>query len=130
MDWKIEYKPLLWISAFFLFAYFMPLGNTHFTQAVLAALDLTRWYAQKHVLLCLVPAFFIAGVIAVFISQAAVIKYFGAGTKKWLSYLVASVSGTILAVCSCTILPLFFQHPQTWCRVGPGHCLFVFRAGY
>jgi uncharacterized protein len=107
MNWKEEYKPFLWISGFFLFAYFMPIYNIEFKEAILSAFELTKWYAQEHVLLCLVPAFFIAGVIAVFISQAAVIKYFGAGAKKWISYAVASVSGTILAVCSCTILPLF-----------------------
>lgn len=107
MSWKIEYKKLLWILGFFLFAYHMPVGSGHFRQAVYESLALTKWYAREHVLLCLVPAFFIAGVIAVFISQAAVIKYFGASAKKYLSYAVASISGTILAVCSCTVLPLF-----------------------
>ena len=120
MNWKEEYKPLLWISGFFVLAYFMPLENPRFAESVMAALDLTRWYAQEHVLLCLVPAFFIAGVIAVFVSQAAVIKYFGAGTKKWISYAVASVSGTILAVCSCTILPLFSSIHKRGAGLGPG----------
>jgi hypothetical protein len=64
-------------------------------------------YAREHVLTCLIPALFIAGAIAVFVSQAAVIKYFGAGARKILSYSVASISGTVLAVCSCTVLPLF-----------------------
>ena len=64
-------------------------------------------YAREHVLTCLIPAFFIAGAIAVFVSQAAVLKYFGAQAKKVLAYSVASVSGTVLAVCSCTVLPLF-----------------------
>ena len=107
MDWKNEYKPFLWIFGFFLFAYFMPLESTKFEESMYSAFELTNWYAREHVLFCLIPAFFIAGVIAVFVSQAAVIKYFGANAKKWLSYAVASVSGTILAVCSCTILPLF-----------------------
>jgi len=107
MNWKSEYKTLLWIVSLFLFAFFLPLHNAQFRQSVFDALALTKWYAQEHVLLCLVPAFFIAGTIAVFISQASVIKYFGAGAKKWLSYTVASVSGSILAVCSCTVLPLF-----------------------
>ena len=119
MNWKEEYKPLLWISGFFIFAYLMPLENTRFANSIMAALDLTRWYAQEHVLLCLVPAFFIAGVIAVFISQASVIKYFGAGTKKWISYAIASVSGTILAVCSCTILPLFSGIHKRGAGLGP-----------
>jgi hypothetical protein len=74
----------------------MPINSIEFKEAILSAFELTKWYAQEHVLLCLIPAFFIAGVIAVFVSQAAVIKYFGAGAKKWLSYAVASVSGTIL----------------------------------
>jgi len=100
-------------------AYFMPVHNTEFKEALVSAFELTKWYAREHVLLCLVPAFFIAGVIAVFISQSAVIKYFGAGTKKWISYLVASVSGTILAVCSCTILPLFSGIHKRGAGLGP-----------
>ena len=119
MTWKEEYKPLLWISGFFLFAYFMPLEKSSFEESIFSALELTKWYAQEHVLLCLIPAFFIAGVIAVFISQAAVIKYFGANAKKWLSYSVASVSGTILAVCSCTILPLFSGIHKRGAGLGP-----------
>jgi uncharacterized membrane protein YraQ (UPF0718 family) len=119
MNWKEEYKPLLWILGFFLLAYFLPLGNERFSGAVMEGLHLTRWYARKHVLLCLVPAFFIAGTIAVFISQAAVIKYFGASARKWLSYLIASVSGTILAVCSCTVLPLFAGIHKRGAGLGP-----------
>ncbi|MBN1406676.1 MAG: permease, partial [Calditrichaceae bacterium] len=119
MNWKEEYKPFLWIAGFFLFAYLMPIDSPVFKEAVYSAFELTKWYAQEHVILCLVPAFFIAGVIAVFISQAAVIKYFGAGTKKWLSYAVASVSGAILAVCSCTILPLFSGIHKRGAGLGP-----------
>ena len=119
MNWKEEYKPFLWIFGFFLFAYFMPINNPDFKEAIISAFELTKWYAQEHVLLCLIPAFFIAGVIAVFVSQAAVIKYFGADAKKWLSYAVASVSGTILAVCSCTILPLFSGIHKRGAGLGP-----------
>ena len=119
LDWKSEFKALLWIAGLFIFCYYLPAHNTSFMQAVHSALILTRWYAREHVLLCLVPAFFIAGVISVFISQAAVIKYFGANAKKWLAYLVASVSGTILAVCSCTILPLFAGIYQRGAGIGP-----------
>ena len=90
MNWKKEYKPFLWIVGFFLFAYFMPLDTHIFKESIYSALQLTKWDSQEHVLLCLIPAFFIAGVIAVFISQAAVIKYFGANAKKWLSYSIAS----------------------------------------
>lgn len=119
MNWKSEYKPLLWIVGFFLFAYLLPLDNPQFKQSVFDALALTKWYAQEHVLLCLVPAFFIAGTIAIFVSQASVIKYFGAGAKKWLSYAVASVSGSILAVCSCTVLPLFSGIYKRGAGLGP-----------
>ena len=97
----------------------MPVNNEQFKEAIYSAFELTKWYAQEHVILCLIPAFFIAGVIAVFISQAAVIKYFGAGAKKWISYAVASVSGTILAVCSCTILPLFSGIYKRGAGLGP-----------
>ncbi|RMD51647.1 hypothetical protein D6827_01785 [Candidatus Parcubacteria bacterium] len=119
MDWKEQYKSVLWITGFFLFAYFMPLGNKNFDAAIYDALELAKWYAQEHVLLCLVPAFFIAGTIAVFVSQASVVKYFGAKAKKWLAYLVASVSGSILAVCSCTVLPLFTSIHKRGAGLGP-----------
>ncbi|HKK60525.1 MAG TPA: hypothetical protein VJ937_13685, partial [Salinivirga sp.] len=86
MENKKEFKILSWIIIIFLFAYFMPLESARFTGALMAMFDLTKWYAQEHVILCLLPAFFIAGVIAVFVSQGAVMKYFGANAKKWLSY--------------------------------------------
>jgi len=120
MSWREQYKPFLWIAGFFLFAYYMPVGNESFNKSVIEAFALAKWYAREHVLLCLIPAFFIAGVIAVFISQASVIKYFGAGAVKWKAYLVASVSGTILAVCSCTILPLFSSIHKRGAGLGPG----------
>ncbi|HQG57309.1 MAG TPA: permease, partial [Bacteroidales bacterium] len=107
MELKKELKILFWITAVFAFAFFLPIESARFNTAITATLDLVKWYAQEHVILCLLPAFFIAGVISVFVSQASVLKYFGAQAKKWVAYTVASVSGTILAVCSCTILPLF-----------------------
>jgi uncharacterized membrane protein YraQ (UPF0718 family) len=119
MNWKEEYKSFLWITGFFIFAYFMPIENANFKSALNEAFVLAKWYAQEHVLLCLIPAFFIAGVIAVFISQAAVVKYFGAKSKKWIAYLVAAVSGTVLAVCSCTILPLFSSIHRRGAGLGP-----------
>ncbi|WP_337581247.1 permease [Paraprevotella clara] len=97
----------------------MPLGSERFLTAIDAILDLSQWYAREHVVLCLLPAFFIAGVIAVFVSQGSVIKYFGANAKKWLSYTVAAVSGGILAVCSCTILPLFTSIYKRGAGLGP-----------
>ncbi|PKP51992.1 MAG: hypothetical protein CVT92_10910 [Bacteroidetes bacterium HGW-Bacteroidetes-1] len=119
MDIKKEIKILIWIIVIFLFAYFLPLDSERFTTAIWATLDLTKWYAQEHVILCLLPAFFIAGVISVFVSQGAVMKYFGAKAKKWMAYTVASVSGTILAVCSCTILPLFSSIHKRGAGLGP-----------
>ena len=102
-----ELKIILGLLAAFLGLYFLPLDHLRFQGALLQALHLAKWYAREHVLLCLVPAFFIAGAIGVFVSQNAVMKYFGPKAHKALSYGVASVSGTILAVCSCTVLPLF-----------------------
>lgn len=105
--------------AVFAAVFFLPLGSERFTTALGATLDLAKWYAQEHVVLCLLPAFFIAGVIAVFVSQGSVLKYFGANAKKWLSYMVAAVSGSILAVCSCTILPLFTSIYKRGAGLGP-----------
>lgn len=102
-----EKRKLLYILLAFLAAYFLPIQWVRFQQGIFEALALVRWYAREHVLLCLVPAFFIAGAISVFVSQASVLKYFGASARKVVAYGVASVSGSILAVCSCTVLPLF-----------------------
>ncbi len=102
-----ELKILGWLIGIFAVLYYLPIEAGRFRGAILESLILAKWYAREHVLLCLVPAFFIAGAIGVFVSQNAVMKYFGPKARKWLSYSVASVSGTILAVCSCTVLPLF-----------------------
>jgi len=107
------------IVAVFIFFYFMPFSNYKIPQAILESLLMAQDYARQHVLLCLIPAFFIAGAIANFISQENVIKYFGAGANKFLSYTVASVSGTILAVCSCTVLPLFAGIYKRGAGIGP-----------
>ncbi len=119
IDWKTIWKPLALIVATFLIFFWLPINNPRFNNAVIEALALAKWYAQEHVLLCLVPAFFIAGAIACFISQAAVMKYLGAGAKKVLAYGVASVSGSILAVCSCTVLPLFASIWKRGAGLGP-----------
>jgi len=119
MDTKKELKILFGMIVVFAAVFFMPLGSERFMTAVDATLDLAKWYAQEHVVLCLLPAFFIAGVIAVFVSQGSVLKYFGANAKKWLSYTVAAVSGGILAVCSCTILPLFTSIYKRGAGLGP-----------
>jgi len=99
--------------------YFIPFGNTAISRSLLEAFFLLQEYVKEHVLLCLVPAFFIAGAIANFVSQGAVIKYFGAGANKVLSYAIASVSGAILAVCSCTVLPLFAGIYKKGAGIGP-----------
>lgn len=119
MPWKSEIRNVLLIVGLFVLAYHLPVDSPHLTPAIDAALYLVKWYAREHVLLCLVPAFFIAGLIAVFVSQSAVLKYFGAGAKKWLSYSVSAVSGSILAVCSCTILPLFSGIHKRGAGLGP-----------
>jgi len=119
MDWKKEWKALAAIVAVFFGCFFLPVGFSRFDKAVMEALHLVKWYAQEHVLLCLVPAFFIAGAIAVFVSQAAVMKYLGAKANKVLAYSVASISGTVLAVCSCTVLPLFAGILKMGAGIGP-----------
>jgi len=119
MEHKKELKILLWIILIFGGAFFLPIEIERFTTAIAATLDLVKWYAREHVVLCLLPAFFIAGVISVFVSQGSVLKYFGANAKKWLAYTVAAVSGTILAVCSCTILPLFSSIHKRGAGLGP-----------
>jgi len=102
-----ELGTLAVLVAVFLGLFYLPVGAGRFDHAVLESLHLVKWYAREHVLLCLVPAFFIAGAISVFVSQASVMKYLGAGANKVVAYGVASVSGSVLAVCSCTVLPLF-----------------------
>ena len=117
--WREEWKPLLWIVAIFVAFYWLPTGTPRFDGAVTEALALTKWYAREHVLLCLVPAFYIAGAISVFLNQQAVLRYLGPGAPKIMAYGVASVSGTILAVCSCTVLPLFAGIYATGAGLGP-----------
>ena len=112
-------KKFIYLALAFVAAYFIPFENTRVKGAVLEAFLMLQEYAKEHVLFCLVPAFFIAGGIAVFVSQASVIKYFGADAKKVLAYGVASVSGSILAVCSCTVLPLFTGIYQRGAGIGP-----------
>jgi len=103
----------------FLVAYFTPFDQLRVQHGLTEAFLLLQDYAREHVLLCLLPAFFIAGAISVFIKQGAVIKYFGAQAKKILSYSIASVSGAILAVCSCTVLPIFAGIYTRGAGIGP-----------
>jgi len=115
---KDIYKLLILVGAF-IAAYFIPFDSINVQKAILESFYMIQDYAQKHVLLCLVPAFFIAGAISVFVSQAAVMKYLGPAAHKLLSYSVASVSGTVLAVCSCTVLPLFAGIYRMGAGIGP-----------
>ncbi len=129
MNWKREWQPLSLILAVFVSLYFLPVDWLQQSQlvenALWEALHLARWYAREHVLLCLVPAFFIAGAVGVFVSQAAVMKYLGPKANKVVAYGVASVSGTVLAVCSCTILPLFAGIYRMGAGLGPA-CAFLY----
>ncbi|MCS7164526.1 MAG: permease [Thermodesulfovibrio sp.] len=115
---KERYKLGLIVFIFLIF-YFLPLESRRFTNAIFEALALAHSYAREHVLFSLIPAFFIAGAISVFVNKASVIKYFGAKANKFLSYSIASISGAILTVCSCTILPLFMSIYQRGAGLGP-----------
>ena len=115
---KERYKLIL-IAVIFLMAYFIPWSHPIIRQSGLEAFMMLQEYAREHVLTCLIPAFFIAGAIAVFVSQASVLKYFGVQANKILSYTVASISGIILAVCSCTVLPLFAGIYTRGAGIGP-----------
>ena len=114
-----ERTKLLLTALIFLAAYYTPWGNVTIRQSGLEAFMMLQEYAREHVVTCLIPAFFIAGAIAVFVSQASVLKHFGATARKILSYSVASVSGTVLAVCSCTVLPLFAGIYTRGAGIGP-----------
>jgi uncharacterized membrane protein YraQ (UPF0718 family) len=118
-EFRHEFKTFGWLAAAFAVIYFLPVGQPRFDGAVTEALELTKWYAREHVVLCLLPAFWIAGAIAAFVSQASVMRYLGPKAPKPLAYGVGSVSGTILAVCSCTVLPLFSGIYRMGAGIGP-----------
>jgi uncharacterized membrane protein YraQ (UPF0718 family) len=107
------------IAGVFLAARFLPVESGRVRGAILESFAMLHEYARDHVLLCLVPAFFIAGAISVFVSQASVMRYLGPRASKWVAYPVAAVSGTILAVCSCTVLPLFSGIHKRGAGLGP-----------
>ena len=114
-----ERDKLLLMLAIFAACWFLPVGSERFMSAVDEGLKLLRWYAREHVILCLIPAFFIAGAISVFVNQGAVMKYLGPAARKLVAYPVAAVSGGILAVCSCTVLPLFASIHKRGAGLGP-----------
>jgi len=125
MELKREWKPLTGIFIIFIILYYLPIDSFRLRNAITESLSLAKWYAREHVVLCLIPAFFIAGAISVFVGQASVMKYLGAGAKKVMAYSVASVSGGILAVCSCTVLPLFAGIYRMGAGLGPA-CAFLY----
>lgn len=114
-----QWKKIVLIGTVFFGAYFIPFEDSTVKASIMEAFHMIQYYAREHVLTCLIPAFFIAGAIATFISQGAVLKYFGAKAPKWLSYSVASVSGMILTICSCTVLPLFAGIYKRGAGLGP-----------
>ncbi len=114
-----EWVKLLILVAVFLIFYFAPVGAAVVITSISAGLILLQEYARLHVLTCLVPAFFIAGTIAVYVKKDAVMRLLGPTTKKYIAYPVGSISGGILAVCSCTILPLFTGIYKRGAGIGP-----------
>ena len=114
-----ELKILAVFVGVFALVFFLPVGVPRFDNALTEGLELTKWYAREHVVLCLIPALFIAGGIGVFVNQASIMRYLGPKAKKVTAYGVASVSGSILAVCSCTVLPLFAGIWRMGAGLGP-----------
>lgn len=114
-----QWKVLGALLGVFLVAYYLPLGNPKVESAVLEAFKLLQWYARNHTLACVVPALFIAGGIITFLSQASVMRYLGPKTNKLAAYSVASVAGVVLAVCSCSVLPMFAGIYNLGAGLGP-----------
>jgi len=114
-----ELKAFGWMTGVFLAAYFLPLSNPKITNSIQEAFKLLQWYARNHTLACVVPALFIAGAVITFLSQASVMRYLGPKSNKPVAYGVASVSGGILAVCSCSVLPVFAGIYRLGAGLGP-----------
>jgi hypothetical protein len=116
---KEEWRKLGWIVGLFLIAYLLPLGSPQVKEAIYEAFRLLQWYAREHTLACVVPALFIAGAITTFLSQASVMRYLGPKANMLLAYSVASVSGCVLSVCSCSVLPMFAGIYSLGAGLGP-----------
>jgi hypothetical protein len=114
-----ERSILLSFVAVFLVAYSLPLSNPKITNAILEAFKLLQWYARNHTLACVIPALFIAGGIVTFLSKESVLKHLGPQANKIEAYSVASLSGTVLAVCSCSVLPMFAGIYRLGAGLGP-----------
>ncbi len=125
MAHRNEWTRFLVMVVVFLAFFYLPLDRIEFSGPFFESIALASWYAREHVILCLIPAFFIAGAITVFVSQASVLKYLGPKARKVLAYGVASVAGAILAVCSCTVLPLFAGIYKRGAGLGPA-CTFLY----
>ena len=115
-----ELKVLAWLAGIFVFFYFVPFGNPKIAGAIAEAFRLLQWYVREHTLACVVPAMFIAGAISTFLSQASVMRYLGPKSNRFLAYTVGAVSGCILAVCSCSVLPMFAGIYAMGAGLGPG----------
>ena len=122
---KREWQIFSGLSVIFLIAYFLPLGNPKVRAGIIEAFRLLQWYARHHTIPCVIPALFIAGAIVSFLSQQSIIRYLGPGANKILAYTVASVSGCILAVCSCSVLPMFAGIYKLGAGIGPA-CSFLY----
>jgi uncharacterized membrane protein YraQ (UPF0718 family) len=116
---KRELKIFAALAGIFLVAYFLPLGNTKVQDAIQESFRLLQWYARNHTLACVVPALFIAGAIITFLSQSSVLRYLGPRANPVLAYSVASVAGCVLAVCSCSVLPMFAGIYNLGAGLGP-----------
>jgi uncharacterized membrane protein YraQ (UPF0718 family) len=116
---KRELKIFAALAGIFLAAYFLPLSNPKIQDAIGESFRLLQWYARNHTLPCIVPALFIAGAIITFLSQSSVMRYLGPKANPILAYGVASVSGCVLAVCSCSVLPMFAGIYQLGAGLGP-----------
>ena len=114
-----QWKILATFVAVFLLAYFLPLSHPKVKIAILEAFKMLQWYARNHTLACVVPALFIAGAITTFLSKEAVLRHLGPKANKVEAYSVASVSGTVLAVCSCSVLPMFAGIYRVGAGLGP-----------
>lgn len=114
-----EWTTLAVLAALFAGVYMLPIGSETVEAAVGEGLRLTQWYAREHVILCLLPAFLIAGAIGAFVDKASVLKYLGPGANKPMAYGVGAASGCVLAVCSCTVLPLFAGIYRMGAGLGP-----------
>jgi len=119
MSLRAERKSLALLAALFLGAYYLPIGSPRFQWGLVEAARMLRDYARNHVVMCLLPALLIAGAISTFLKGEAVVRWLGAGARRLVSYAVASVSGAVLAVCSCSVLPLFAGIYSRGAGIGP-----------